>query len=96
MLVPGELDRLTLRWLQTRVGWVQTAKNVYFRPINRHISEAIFFNVYSNSKMASLQDTAILKMANPNPNPNPNPSYAGPSLWRPFAMAGRYQNEMAD
>jgi len=26
----------------------------------------------------------------PNPNPNPNPCYAGPSLWRPFAMAGRY------
>jgi len=30
---------------------------------------------------------------NPNPNPNPNPSYAGPSLWRPFAMAGRYQGD---
>ena len=28
----------------------------------------------------------------PNPNPNPNPSYAGPSLWRPFAMAGRYRS----
>jgi len=28
-------------------------------------------------------------MPNPNPNPNPNlnPSYAGPSLWRTFAMA---------
>jgi len=25
------------------------------------------------------------------PNPNPNPSYAGLSLWRPFAVAGRYQ-----
>ena len=24
---------------------------------------------------------------NPIPNPNPNPSYAGPSLWRTFAMA---------
>jgi len=23
----------------------------------------------------------------PNPNPNLNPSYAGPSLWRTFAMA---------
>ena len=39
--------------------------------------------------------------ANPNPNPNPipnaipnpnpNPNYAGLSLWRPFAMAGRYR-----
>jgi len=27
---------------------------------------------------------------NLNPNPNPNPSYAGPSLWQTFAMAGRY------
>ena len=26
-------------------------------------------------------------MPNPNPYPNPNPSYAGPSLWRTFAMA---------
>ena len=24
---------------------------------------------------------------NPNFNPNPNPNYAGPSLWRTFAMA---------
>jgi len=29
---------------------------------------------------------------NPIPNPNPNPSYGGPSLWRPFAMAGRYHH----
>ena len=36
--------------------------------------------------------SAIAKVRHrmPNPNPNPNPSYAGPLLWRPFAMVGRY------
>jgi len=55
---------------------------------------SMFCRRYRNFGFRSAIAKVRHRMPNPNPirNPNPNPSYAGPSLWRPFAMAGRYRN----